>query len=197
MAPPPDQQGDPASSGPDTGGPLGPQLRQPPDLEDIVDLECLLCPGLVDRVRLEEVREAAHTHLGTLHPLEVAALRATGGHLDKQLDQHWRARPPVPVCEACYSILEPPYWEHVSTPPTHAGGFRDTSAQWLLCCACHELRIAGRPGAWVRHAWNTTTTRYPWLLRLPADSQLGARAELAGTIRLLLERLDQGQRLTL
>lgn len=173
--------------------PLGPQLRRAPDLDDIVDLECLLCPGLVDRVHLEEVRTVAREHLSSVHPLETAALQATGG----RLDDHWRGRVAGPVCDACYSILEPPYWDHTSTPPTHAGGFRDEDGGWLLCNTCHDLCTAGRPGAWVRHAWTSTTARYPWLLRLSPDGQIGTRAELAGTLRLLVQRLDEGERLTL
>jgi len=105
-------------------GPLGAQLRQAPDLEDIVDLECRLCPGLVDRVTLHEVRTVARDHLHTLHPIEVAALRATTcpDQLDQALSRHWQGRAAVPVCDTCYSILEPPYWDHTSTPPTRGIG---------------------------------------------------------------------------
>jgi len=184
----------------DSTGPLGAQLRRAPDLEDIVDLECLLCPGLVDRVALHEVRNVAREHLSSLHPIEVAALQATlarPDQLDQVLAQHWRGRAAVPVCDACYSILEPPYWDHTSTPPTHSGGFRDDDGGWLLCDTCHDLCAAGRPGAWVRHAWTSTTARYPWLLRLSPDGQIGSRAELAGTLRLLVSQLDEGKRLSL
>jgi hypothetical protein len=182
-----------ASSAEVPATPLGAQLRTAPALDDIVDLECLLCPGLVDRVHLEEVRDVAREHLSALHPIETAALQASGGRLDDQ----WRGRVAVPVCDACYSILEPPYWDHTSTPPTHAGGFRDDDGGWLLCDQCHELRIAGRPGAWTRYVWTTVSSRYPWMQHLTPDGQLGTRAEMASTIRLLLERLDQGERLTL
>jgi hypothetical protein len=175
-------------------------MRQAPTVDDVCDVECLICPGLVTRAALEHAREIAHAHLEDFHPLAVAALRAGRSGVDRPdhgIDDLWRAHAAREVCETCYGILELPYWLHRSDPPTHVAGYQDSDAEWLLCDQCHELRITGRPGAWTRYVWTTVSTRYPWMHHLTPDGQLGKRAEIASTIRLLLERLDQGERLTL
>lgn len=95
------------------------------------------------------------------------------------------------------SILELPWWQHVSTPPTDGPrGEKDSDGFWVLCDRCHELHAAGRLSAWVRSALQVQTSRAPWVRRIDSEIQLDMRAQLAITLRLLLERLDDGRRVT-
>jgi hypothetical protein len=156
--------------------------------EVIYEVHCISCPGLIDRVAQSQAEAVGYEHYATHHPM--TPVPAGGGDL-------WEARVAAPVCEVCWAILEPPYWQHVSTPPTHAGGGRDESGEWLLCDSCHDLHAQGALGRWTQRAFRHTTDRAPWMKSLPADLMLEARAELAGTIRLLLQRLDGGRRISL
>jgi hypothetical protein len=80
----------------------------------------------------------------------------------------------------------------------HTGGDQDDEdGRWLLCDPCHDLWAHRTLGAWVRRAWTTQVQRAPWLTRGPATLRTDARAHLAGVLRQLLQRLDDGHRVTL
>jgi hypothetical protein len=94
-------------------------------------------------------------------------------------------------------VVELPWWEHVSTPPTPAAGQADPDGRWLLCDACHDLAVQRRHSGWVRRAWASHLDRAPWLAEASPTLRAGARAELAATLRTLLDRLDAGRRVSL
>ena len=151
-----------------------------------MEVFCGICPGVIDRVPAEEAPQAAVEHFRQLHPL----IRPAFG-------QHYTALAATAACDACLAILELPWWEHLCTPPTPAGGQDDRDGHWLLCDACHDLWARRMLGAWVRRAWTVHVDRSPWLARSSPAVQLDARAQLATTLRLLVERLDTGHRVTL
>lgn len=151
-----------------------------------MEVFCRVCPGVIDRVPTEEAPPIAAEHFRQLHPL-----------VRPGLGQHYTALPATPACDTCLAILELPWWEHVSTPPTPASGQDDHDGRWLLCDACHDLWAHQTLGAWVRRAWTVHLHRSPWLAHLSPAFQLDARAQLATTLRLLIERLDTGHRVTL
>lgn len=119
-----------------------------PAAEVIWEVHCQLCPGLVDRVPEPDVEPLGDRHIELVHPLAGAG-------------RHWEAWKASAVCDVCYAILELPCWEHVSDPPTHAGGGRDESGEWLLCDICHAYRVQGRCGPWVRYAYTSSIDRAP------------------------------------
>lgn len=150
-----------------------------------MEVFCGFCPGVIDRVPAEEGHRAAVEHFRQLHPLVRPALG------------HYTALAATPACDACLAILELPWWEHVCTPPTPAGGQDDRDGRRLLCDGCHNLWARRTLGAWVRRAWTVHVDRSPWPARSSPAVQLDARAQLATTFRLLVERLDTGHRVTL
>ena len=87
--------------------------------------------------------------------------------------------------------------EHVSTPPTPAAGQADRDGRWLLCDACHDLAAQRRLSGWVRRARASHLHRATWLAQASPALRTDARAELAATLRTLLDRLDPGRRISL
>jgi len=151
----------------------------------VIDVRCLVCPGLIDRVPRAEAWPAAAEHYRQHHP-GVALVEG----------QHWEIRPAPLVCDTCLAVVELPWWEHVSTPHTHVGKERDEDGIWLLCDTCHGLWRRGDLVGWVRHAWSVTVERAPWLLKDTPTIQAKSRRHLADMLRSLQERLDGGQRIT-
>jgi len=158
--------------------------------EVVVEVSCRVCPGLIDRVPRAAAAQAVLEHFAQLHPA-----RLTGGVPVEGED--YAVLTATLVCDTCLTLVEPPWWEHVSTPPTPAGGGDDRDGRWLLCDACHDLWARRTPGAWVRHAWAVHLQRAPWLADGSAAQRTDARVELAATLRLLVDRLDPGRRVTL
>jgi hypothetical protein len=152
----------------------------------VVEVSCRVCPGVIDRVPAAEADQAAVEHCARLHP----GLVPVAG-------EHYVLLDATPVCDTCLTLLEPPWWEHVSTPPTPAAGQADEDGRWLLCDPCHDLWAGRHLGGWVRHTWRTQVRRAPWLADGPDARRTDARAHLAGVLRHLLERLDDGRRITL
>jgi hypothetical protein len=152
--------------------------------EVVWEVSCRVCPGLIDRVPQAEVARAAFEHFDHVHPGQLAV--EGEGYL---------VLAATPVCDTCLTLLELPWWEHVSTPPTPVAGEQDRDGRWLLCDACHDLCTHRSLSGWVRRAWATQTGRAPWVSD-PA-LRIDARAQLAATLRTLLERLDPGRRITL
>jgi hypothetical protein len=67
----------------------------------------------------------------------------------------------------------------------------------LLCDPCHDLCAQQNLSGWVRRSWTTQAERAPWLAHGSPQLRTDARAHLAGTLRQLLDRLDDGRRITL
>jgi len=154
--------------------------------DDVVEVHCQVCPGVIDVVSRSDIRQAAAEHYQQLHP---GTGPVEGRHfvvLDAPL-----------VCDTCMSLVELPWWEHISTPPTHVGGHQDRDQRWILCTTCHGLWAGGDLIRWVRHAWAVAIDRAPWLAQGCPDVQADARAHLARTFQTLLQRLDAGRVVTL
>jgi len=105
-------------------------------LESVLEVSCLTCPGVIDVVNPERVRQAAIEHHQQLHPWVRTPVEGT--------DYVAIAAPKV--CDTCLGLIELPYWEHISTPPTHAGGELDRDGRWLdifriLASCVSELRV--------------------------------------------------------
>lgn len=158
----------------------------------VVEVSCRVCPGLIDRVPRAQAAQAAWEHFAQVHP----GSRSSWAGVPVEGEQYL-VLPAALVCDACLAVLELPWWEHTSTPPTPAAGQGDRDGRWLLCDACHGLAAAGRLSPWVRHAWASHLDRAPWLATASPARRLDTRAHLAATLRTLLERLDPGQRITL
>jgi hypothetical protein len=153
----------------------------------VLEVSCLTCPGVIDVVNPDRVRQAAVEHYRQLHPWVPSPAEGTD----------YVAIDAPKVCDACLGLIELPYWEHVSTPPTHAGGELDRDGAWLVCDTCHDLWAEQNLSGWVRRGLAVAVERSPWLLQASPDLRTGMRAELAGTLRQLLERFDAGRRVTL
>jgi hypothetical protein len=152
----------------------------------VVEVSCRVCPGVIDRVPAADADQAAVEHFAQLHP----GLLPVAG-------EHYLLLDATPVCDACLALLEPPWWEHLSTPPTPAAGQEDRDGRWMLCDPCHDLWTRRALAGWVRRAWTTQAERAPWLAHGSPALRTDARAHLAGVLRQLLERLDDGRRITL
>ena len=150
----------------------------------VVEVSCRVCRGLIDLVPPVEVAQVVGEHFAQVHP---------DGGLPVEGEQYL-VLPASPTCDTCLAVVELPWWDHVSIP---AGGQVDHDGLWLLCDACHDLWAGGALGAWVRYAWGRHLERAPWLAESSPDLRLDSRAELAGTLRALPERLDAGRRVTL
>ena len=154
--------------------------------EIILDVRCLLCPGLIDRVARREVDEAVWAHWQRWHPATPTPVAGAS----------YAVRPAPPVCDTCLIVIERPWWEHVSTPPTPALGYEDGDGRWLLCDPCHDLFTAGNLRGWVQRGWAVAVDLAPWMGREPAATRAQMRLSLADTLHLLIERLDTGRRIT-
>ena len=104
--------------------------------EIILDVRCLLCPGLIDRVARREVDEAVWAHWQRWHPATPTPVAGAS----------YAVSPAPPVCDTCLILIERPWWEHVSTPPTPALGYADGDGRWLhifsiLVSGVSELRV--------------------------------------------------------
>jgi hypothetical protein len=152
----------------------------------VVEVSCRVCPGLIDRVPAVEAADVAREHFGQLHPGTAAVL-----------GEHYTAAAAALVCDTCLVVVELPWWEHLSTPPTPAAGQADRDGQWLLCDPCHDLAIRHHLSGWVRRAWASHLDRAPWLAQASPALRTDTRAELAATLRTLLDRLDAGRRVSL
>ena len=150
-----------------------------------MDVRCLVCPGLIDRVVRAEAPPAVAEHFRQHHP----GIGLVEG-------QHWEIRPAPLVCDTCLAVVELPWWEHISTPHTHVDGHLDGDGIWLLCDTCHQLWGSGDLVGWVRRGWSVAVDRAPYLLQDPPTMQAESRRHLADTLRPLLERLDDGRRVT-
>lgn len=155
--------------------------------ESVLEVSCLTCPGVIDVVNPDRVRQAALEHYQQLHPAVRAPVEGT----------HYVAIDAPRVCDTCLGLIELPYWEHISTPPTHAGGELDRDGRWLLCDTCHALWAGRNLAGWVRRALAVAVERSPWLLRSSPQLRVDLRAQLADTFRHLLERFDEGRRVSL
>jgi hypothetical protein len=153
---------------------------------EVVEVSCRVCPGVIDRVPLVDVAQASAEHFVQLHP----GLVPIPG-------QHYVVSVATPVCDTCLSMIELPWWEHISTPPTPAAGQEDRDGRWLLCSHCHDLWARRDLSGWVRQAWAVHVQRAPWLARGSTALRTANRAHLASTLRVLLERLDPGHQITL
>ena len=153
--------------------------------EVIHEVQCLVCPGLIDRVPAAQARAVAAEHLARWHR-----------GVDPATGPHHTTHPAARVCDACLTIVEVPYWAHTSTPPTPAAGQDDTDSTWLLCDRCHQLHAAGALVPWAAHAWRTGVQRAPWMARMDPAAKLDSRTHLADVLRTLLERLDDGAPVT-
>ena len=151
-----------------------------------MEVSCRVCPGVIDRVPVGEAAEVARVHFAQVH-----------GGMTPVPGEHYSAAAAALVCDTCLAVVELPWWEHVSTPPTPAAGQADRDGRWLLCDACHDLAVQRRVGGWVRRAWVSHLDRAPWLGETSPTLRTDARAELAATLRTLLDRLDTGRRVSL
>jgi hypothetical protein len=116
------------------------QGRRTPDrvgyvAEGVVEVSCRVCPGLIDRVPASEAAQVALEHFAQLH----YAMAPVEG-------EHYLTTPAALVCDACLTVVELPWWEHVSTPPTPVAGQDDRDSVWLLCGRdpARASRCAGR-----------------------------------------------------
>jgi hypothetical protein len=116
----------------------------------VVEVSCRLCPGVIDRVPAAETDQAAVEHYAQLHP---GLAPVTG--------EHYLLLDTPPVCDACLTLLEPPWWEHLPAPPTPATGQQDRDGRWLLCDPCHDLCAQRNLSGRVRHSWATQAERAP------------------------------------
>jgi hypothetical protein len=153
----------------------------------VLEVSCLTCPGVIDVVNPDRVRQAAVEHYQQLHPWVPTPAEGTD----------YVAIDAPKLCDTCLGLIELPYWEHISTPPTHAGGELDRDGAWLVCDTCHDLWAEQNLSGWVRRGLAVAVERSPWLLQASPDLRTGMRAELAGTLRNLIERFDAGRRVTL
>jgi hypothetical protein len=80
--------------------------------DEVAEVSCRVCPGLIDRVSPAEAEQAALEHFAQLHP----GWRPVAGR-----DYDVLADPGL-VCDTCLARVEPPWWLHISTPPTPSGG---------------------------------------------------------------------------
>jgi hypothetical protein len=154
--------------------------------DSVLEVSCRVCPGVIDRVPAADIAQAVAEHCAQLHP----GLVPVAG-------EHYVVLAATPVCDACMSLVELPWWEHVSTPPTPVAGEQDRDQRWILCATCHALWASGDLIRWVRHAWAVAIDRAPWLAQGSPDAQADSRAHLARTFRTLLQRLDAGHVVTL
>jgi hypothetical protein len=87
----------------------------------VLEVSCLTCPGVIDVVSPDRVRQAAVEHYQQLHPWVPSPAAGTD----------YVAIDAPTVCDTCLGLIELPYWEHISSPPTHAGGELDRDGIWL------------------------------------------------------------------
>jgi hypothetical protein len=66
-----------------------------------------------------------------------------------------------------------------------------------VCDTCHDLWAEQNLSGWVRRGLAVAVERSPWPLRASPDLRTGIRAQLADTLQQLLERFDNGRRITL
>jgi hypothetical protein len=103
----------------------------------IVEVSCRVCPGgVIDRLPAADVAQAVTEHFTQLHP-----------RITPVAGEHYVTLEATPACDACLALLEPLYWQHVSTPPTPAADQDDRDGLWLLCGRCHDLHAQGALGA--------------------------------------------------
>jgi hypothetical protein len=98
-------------------------------------------------------------------------------------------------CDSCSDALEPPYWWHVSDPPTSVPPSMDSDGIWLVCDTCHDLWVARDLVGLVRQNWAMVKGQSPGMVT--PELEAAVRVNCTQRYRLLFERWDEGTRIAL
>lgn len=139
--------------------------------------------GQIHIVPASGVHTTARRHFGARHPGLVMT------------SSDYRYFPSPTRCDACLDVVEPPWWVHISDPPTNTSVVIDHDGIWVVCDACHDLFAIRHVSALVRRHMDVAKANTPLLSQRPDLAQT-LRQEMAATMANLVINLDAGTRVT-